>query len=224
MHGPRLAEALDESRRSLADQVHDALRREIVQGALPPGLRLVEPRVAAELNVSRTPVREALRKLEQEGLVESQRGGPGLYVAQLTRQSVEDLVGVRAVLEGYAARLACERASSEHLATIRAAHEAGARAVDAKDVEALVRANNLFHDTITEASNSPRCIELVSTLRDWVVRYRRSILESPEAQMRSLQEHAVILEALESRDGRYAEHELRSHISGIVEQIIGVLD
>ena len=101
--------------RPLREEVYDALRRAIVQGELPRGRRVVETELAGRLGISRTPVREALRKLEAEGLL-SKGPGSNLVVNDLSSKDVEETFSIRAVLEGFAARLAAERATPEQVA------------------------------------------------------------------------------------------------------------
>jgi DNA-binding GntR family transcriptional regulator len=153
----------------LADRAYTELRSHLVQGKLPPGTRLVEQTLTAVLGISRTPLREALWRLEQDGLVERRDSG-GVYVTELTQDEFEELMGLRAVIEGYCARLAAERATDAQLAEIAAAHEDAERAHDAHDLERLTDAGTRFHDAINAASAAPRCIAMVNELREWAVR------------------------------------------------------
>jgi DNA-binding GntR family transcriptional regulator len=194
-----------------AEQVREALRARIVDGTLAPGTWLSEPTIAAELRVSRTPVREALGRLEEEGLVR-RTPGLGVFVAALTEREAAEIIGIRAALEGYAAHLAAARITEEELAHVRAAHAAAAEAMAADDVEALLAANMEFHDAVNAASHSPRTVTMINGLRDWVVRYRTEVLGDKERRRRSFASHEQILEALNQRDEAAAERAMRQHI------------
>ena len=205
---------------SLADRVYSTLRQEIVSGALQPGTRLSEPVLAAELSTSRTPVREALRRLEQDGLVEKSQGG-GLQVAALTRDGAAEIMGIRSALEAYAAGLAAQRITDEELLTLREAHRRAEAALENDDMDELVRANTVFHDGVTAASHTPRCSALIAGLQDWVLRYRPAALADEAVRRRSFAEHAEILDALERSDAERAETLMRAHI---LDSMRGVVD
>jgi DNA-binding GntR family transcriptional regulator len=207
------------TRRSLASEIHTILRSQIVDGSIPPATRLSEVTLAENLGVSRTPIREALQKLEQEGLAE-RRHGLGLFVAGLTRRGATEVVGIRSVLEGYAARLAAERITPEELASIRAAHDDANRAIEAGALEELMEANTHFHDGVNAASHSDRCVAMIGELRDWVLRYRAEALVEDAARSRSYAQHAQIIAALESRDGQLAEELARAHIFDSMAAVI----
>jgi DNA-binding GntR family transcriptional regulator len=196
---------------SLAQRIHATLRSEILSGTLPPGTRLNETVLASELSASRTPVREALRQLAQEGLAEPSAAG-GLEVMALTTERVGEIMGIRSVLEAYAAELAAERISHAELDRLRAAHQRAAHAIDAGDLELLVHANTDFHDGVTAASQARRCIAIISELRDWVLRYRPLALADDASRRRSFAQHAAILRALENHDPCEASALTRQHI------------
>jgi DNA-binding GntR family transcriptional regulator len=166
------------SQRPRAEQVREALRTRIVDGRLPPGAWLSEPTIAAELQVSRTPVREAIGRLEEEGLVRRTHG-LGAFVVELTERDTAEIIGIRAALEGYAAHLAAARISDEELAAVRDAHVTAEAALANDDVDALLAANMAFHDAVNAASHSPRTVAMINGLRDWVVRYRTRVLGEP---------------------------------------------
>src|SRR5262249_8106163 len=183
-----------------AEYVHEVLRREIISGAIEPGTRLSEHLVATELSVSRTPVREAIRRLQQEGLAVKSAGG-GVEVPLLSRTDVAEIIGIRAVLEGHAARLAADQISGDQLDQLNASHTDAAGAIEAGDVERLIQLNTAFHDGVVAASSSARCAMMVGEIRDWILRYRSQILRSTEEQARSYRQHADILDALSRHDG-----------------------
>lgn len=195
------------------------LRAQIVDGSIPPATRLSEVTLAKHLGVSRTPVREALRKLEQEGLAE-RRHGLGLFVTELTRGDAAEIVGIRSVLEGYAARLAAQRITDEELKAIYAAHRDARRAIEQREVDVLLDANTRFHDGVNAASHSGRCVAMIGELRDWVLRYRAEALAEDAAQLRSYDQHGQIIAALASGDGQLAEELTRAHIYDSMSAVI----
>jgi DNA-binding GntR family transcriptional regulator len=199
------------SSRPRAHQVREVLRARIVDGTLPAGTFLSEQAIAAEMQVSRTPVREALGRLEEEGLVR-RTPGLGAFVAELTEREAAEIIGIRSVLEGYAAQLAAARISDEELGVVRTAHGAAAEAMDGDDVAALLAANMDFHDAVNAASHSPRTVAMINGLRDWVVRYRTRVLGDEYRRKRSFEAHARIIEALSMRDALAAESAMRQHI------------
>jgi DNA-binding GntR family transcriptional regulator len=199
------------SQRPRAERVREELRTRIVDGRLPPGAWLSEPTIAAELDVSRTPVREAIGRLEEEGLVR-RTPGLGAFVVELTEREAAEIIGIRAALEGYAASLAAARISDDELAGVGDAHVAAEEALASDDVEALLAANMSFHDAVNAASHSPRTVVMINGLRDWVVRYRTQVLGAPDRRQRSYASHALILDALRRHDGAAAEQAMRRHI------------
>lgn len=204
---------------SLGDQVYLSLRKKITRGIVPPGTRLVEDELADEFSVSRTPIREALRRLEQEKLVKREPGA-GLTVPELSAIDTAEIIGIRSVLEGYAARLAASRIDEAELAALVDLHAKTKEATLAENRDRLVNLNTAFHDSITKASHSRRCIEMVQQLRDFVLAYRIRILSTREARVRSLEEHNAILCALQDRNPEQAEHLVRDHVSGLVDQLV----
>jgi DNA-binding GntR family transcriptional regulator len=207
----------------LADRAYAELREYLIGGKLPPGTRLVEQTLTSALGISRTPLREALWRLEQDGLVERRDGG-GLYVTELSQDEFEELMGARAVIEGYCARLAAERLTDAQLAEIAAAHQDADRAHEHNDVERLAEAGTRFHDAINAASRSPRCIAMVNELRQWAVRYRPQGLVDDANRRWSSDQHAEILAALRAHDGELAEQLVRQHLDEVGTRIRAAID
>jgi DNA-binding GntR family transcriptional regulator len=195
------------------------VRAQIVTGALEAGARLMEPLLAENLGVSRTPVREALRRLGQEGLVRRNPRDLGRYVNGLGPDEIRKVLGVRAVLEGYAARLAAERATEDELAVLGATHERAARVVDDGDIDQLVELNTQFHDGIIAASRAPHCAALIDALRDRILQYRFAFLRNDRLRHKSFLEHRAILTALQARDADRAELLVRRHVAQIAEAL-----
>ncbi|HEY8370848.1 MAG TPA: GntR family transcriptional regulator [Thermodesulfobacteriota bacterium] len=198
--------------RPLREEVYVRLRQAILDSVYPAGTKLVEADLAAALCISRTPIREALHKLELEGLVERVPGGTGLRVAGLSREEVEEIYGIRATLEGYAARLAAARMTGAEAARLSALLDASAEAVAAGDTEALLRINTEFHGAIYRIAGSRRLEGLVRGLHERVMRYRAATLEIDGQGRVGLDEHRAILGALAAGDAARAEALAVAHV------------
>jgi DNA-binding GntR family transcriptional regulator len=192
-----------------ADAVYQALRHGILQGDLAPGGRLRSDALANELRVSRTPVREALRKLEAEGLVA--RSGAGLIVHALSEQDLTELFYVREALEGMAARLAAENATPSEMAEIRELLEDMEALRRRGDVEALRRLTGEFHQLVCRASHNNRLLQSLKALLDTARQIQTSTLYGEGRPAEALTEHRNLLRAIEARDGDRAEKLAREH-------------
>ena len=192
-----------------ADAVYRALRHGIVHGDLAPGERLRSDALATELNVSRTPVREALRKLEAEGLVA--HAGSRLVVRAFTEQDLTELFYVREALEGMAARLAAENATPAEIDAIRELLEDMDAVRQRKDVGVFRRLTAEFHQLVCRASHNDRLLQLSQSLLDHVRQFRTSTLYREGRLAEALNEHRKLLAAIEARDGESAERLAREH-------------
>lgn len=199
-------------RRPLSEEAYDRLRQTIAAGVLSPGAKLVEADLAAQLGISRTPLREAFRRLEAEGFLRRDTGG-GIRVLGLSADEVDEIFRIRAVLEGLAARLAAQRADAAALSHLQEILEVASRCLRSGATDRLLELNTRFHDGITTLSGSPRLQLLLSSLRDRILLYRRITLEVPGEHRRSWRDHREILRALRARDGRGAEGLLVRHIT-----------
>jgi DNA-binding GntR family transcriptional regulator len=211
-------ELLQPEKPRLSEWAYDEIRRYIVDGALPPGTRLVENKLTSSLGISRTPLREALHRLEQDGLIE-RNPGTGLRVTGLTLEELNEVMGIRAVLEGHCARLAAERISDQDLTDLFAAHEEAADAIRIGDLEALIAANTQFHDGINAAARSPRCMTMINEMRESVLRYRSEALNDEVTRKQSFDQHLEILMAMKARDTDLIEKLMRSHIAEVAQQL-----
>jgi DNA-binding GntR family transcriptional regulator len=216
-HG-RMAFVIEPEKPKLADWAYDELRRYIIDGVLPPGTRLVENKLTESLGISRTPLREALRRLEQDGLIARHLGG-GLRVTELTMEELHEIMGIRALLEGYCASLAADRITADALAQLFQAHQDAAEAIRTNDLGALTEANTRFHDGINEAARAPRCLAMINDIRESVLRYRSEVLTDETARDDSFDQHAELLAALQSRDSGRIETLMRDHISAVEKHL-----
>jgi DNA-binding GntR family transcriptional regulator len=191
------------------DAVYEVLRRSILDGELPPGHRLRSDVLANELKVSRTPVREALRKLETEGLVDASRSG--LVVRQSSEEDLVEIFYLREALEGMAARLAAENATRAEIDELHALFE-DMEAVAARGDIALVRKlTGEFHLLVCRASHNKRLIQSLQGLLDRVRQAQSSTLYMPGRPADALKEHRALLRAIEKRDPDLAETLARQH-------------
>lgn len=208
--------------RPLREEVYDALRRAIVQGELPPGKRVVETEVAGRLGISRTPIREALRKLEAEGFL-SKGQGSSLVVSEMSLEEVEETFGIRAVLEGFAARLAAERATPEGIAGLEKILKRSEAFVEGKPPGRLLEWNTRFHDGLNTLSGSAQLQQLLQGLHDKILCYRRITLEVGPSPKQWLQEHRAILQAIRDRDPDRAERLITQHVHQKKEAVLAYL-
>lgn len=195
----------------LRDVVFKTLREAILKGDLAPGERLMEIKLANQLGVSRTPIREAIRKLELEGLV-VMVPRKGAEVAKITEKDLRDVLEVRASLEELAISLACERITDEKIAELKDALEQFRIVIKGKDVTKIAQMDVAFHDVIFEATQNARLVQMVNNLREQMYRYRLEYLKDFSTHSRLDEEHVKIFEAVSARDIERATALIREHI------------
>ena len=205
----------------LRDVVFNTLRQAILTGELQPGERLMEIHLAERLGVSRTPIREAIRKLELEGLV-IMIPRRGAEVAQITEKSMNDVLEVRRAVDALCVELACERISAEELKALSEACEAFAQTVRAqdKDVKKIAHADVALHDIIVRATGNERLIQLVNTLSEQMYRYRFEYLKDFSQHEKLIEEHRIIYESIVSKDKETACEAAKLHIDNQKKAII----
>jgi DNA-binding GntR family transcriptional regulator len=196
--------------RPLADSVYECLVGAIVDGSLPPGGKLSERSIAAALGTSAQPVREALRRLEGEGMVET-RPRSGSSVARMDTRRLAEMGRIRAVLEGAAADLAARHATPEDLQRLEQRLEAMQDATEQGDTVALRLANEAFHTALHAIGDNPFLIRGLQALRAYDHIGRARVLASDDQPRQALAEHAAILAAIAARDPDAAERQMRAH-------------
>ncbi|HEX3503425.1 MAG TPA: GntR family transcriptional regulator [Xanthobacteraceae bacterium] len=207
---PLRAPLQDSGAATTADAAYQALRQAILQGDLAPGERLRSDALANDLKVSRTPVREALRKLEAEGLVE--RSGSGLIVREFSEKDLTEIFYVREALEGMAARLAAENATPGEIAEIRELLDDMEAVRERGDVAALRPLTAEFHRSIGRASHNGRLLQSLESLLEHVRQMQTSTLLQVEGRpAEALKEHRDLLKAIEARDAERAQKLARAH-------------
>jgi DNA-binding GntR family transcriptional regulator len=200
-----------QERKSLGEHVFESLKHSIVRGKISSGEWLVESHIAETLGISRTPVREAIHKLEREGLIERQPRG-GFTVLGLDRDDIEETFGIRSVLEGYAARLAAAKHDAQELEELENKIDEFQNALDRKKMDLLPAINTEFHDLLYSLSKSPKLINMINGLRDQIYRYRQMILKERKFASTSNLDHKKMLQYIRKRDAGGAERLVRDHI------------
>lgn len=197
----------------LRDVVFNTLRSAILKGELEPGERLMEIALANKLGVSRTPIREAIRKLELEGLV-VMIPRKGAEVSRITEQDLRDVLEVRASLEKLAAELACERITDEEMENLKEKEKIFADAIASDEVDAteIAQKDVDFHDVIFNATKNKRLIQMLNNLREQMYRYRLEYIKDSSTHKELVAEHKKIVEAVQARDKETASALIEEHI------------
>lgn len=202
----------------LREVVFKTLRNAIIQGEFQPGERLMEITLAKKLGVSRTPVREAIRMLELEGLV-VMIPRKGAEVANITVKDLKDALEVRMALEALSVRLACERIDEEGKEELKVACMTFKEAINSKLVPAIVQADEHFHNVIYKASKNSKLINMAQNLREQVYRYRVEYVKDFSYHDNLIREHDQITMAILKGDKESAEKIMNEHIYN-QEQIV----
>lgn len=195
----------------MRDQVFEKLRQAIINGDLKPGERLVERTLAEQLGVSRTPVREAIRMLELEGLITFQPK-LGAVVSRVSDSEVIEIYRIRAVLEGLAARMAAENITPDGIEKLMNKLKEMEKAAEERDIIQLEKFHRQFNDIIYQAANSPRLYSMISTLVDHIQLYTKVGYSQPKRIEEASKEHRQLAEAIVQKNKDLAEHAARKHI------------
>lgn len=197
-----------------AQHAYNILRAAIIDGTYPPGERVTEQEVSATAGVSRTPVREALQRLEAEGLI-TVTAHQGAVVASWDQGDADDIFELRVMLEGYAARLAAQRASKEDLVELRqlaTKQSKEAKKRDAGYIERIADLNNQFHNRLQQAAASSRLQTMLATLSNAPLVYQTFRDYARDDLNRSARHHMELVEAIEAGDGNWAYAVMCAHV------------
>jgi DNA-binding GntR family transcriptional regulator len=205
-------------RPSLYEEIADIIRDRIVEGILPAGSFVDEPALAEELDVSRTPVREALKVLAFEGLIDLYPN-QGSYVTEITAEDARQLIELLAQLEGFAGELACQRGSDEMLRSLVRTHEEMVHAYHRGDKPAYFKLNQKIHDDIVAASGNKQLIEAHRRCTRRVRRIRYISNLQHTAWEQSVVDHEAMLKALIGRDAAVARRIMTDHAAEIWETV-----
>lgn len=199
----------------LRDVVFNTLRQAILKGELAPGERLMEIQLAERLGVSRTPIREAIRKLELEGLV-NMVPRKGAEVAKISEKHLKDVLEVRRALEELAVELSCRRLSDEAVCKLREANARMKTEMENPDSTIMAEVDEEFHDIIYLGTGNERLIQMLNNLREQMYRYRLEYIKDKGSRANLVKEHEEIIRAMESRNVDEAKSIIRSHIENQV--------
>lgn len=206
----------------LREVVFETLREAILNGTLKPGQRLMETQLAAEMGVSRTPIREAIRKLELEGLV-VMIPRRGTYVASMSRKDIVETFEIRTALEALAVKLAVQRITSEELAEMRRICTVMEQAIAEKNLNRVVELDEAFHDIIFSASRNDRLAQIISLMREQIKRFRRATLSQENRQRLILGEHIEIMQAISDGNSSLAHELVVEHITKAEHALLDVV-
>lgn len=203
---------------SLADQVFERLESEILGGRYQPGELLTELRLTEDLGVSRTPVREALRRLEQERLIELSTRG--IVVLGVTERDIEDIFTVRVRVEGLAAARAAEARGGDYLPEMREAIELQEYYVGRHDADHIKYMDNRFHELVYDASGSTVLRDVLLPLHKKTQKYRKASVQNESRAERSLAEHRAVYEAIAAGDAAAAETAMTTHVQNAMAHML----
>ena len=195
----------------LRDVVFQTLRKAILTGELKPGERLMEIHLAEKIGVSRTPIREAIRKLELEGLV-TNVPRKGAQVAEISQKGLRDVLEVRRALDSFCAELACERITEDEKKALKEACLKFEEAVKTKDATVIAKADVSFHDIIIGATGNERIVALINNLAEQMYRYRFEYIKDENNHPKLIAEHRMLVDAIIGGDGEKARAIAGEHI------------
>ncbi|HHW00916.1 MAG TPA: GntR family transcriptional regulator [Clostridiaceae bacterium] len=203
----------------LREVIFNTLRQAIILGELKPGERLMEVHLAEKMGVSRTPVREAIRKLELEGLV-NMVPRKGAHVADLSVKDIMDVLEVRACLDGLATSLAANRITQDEIKELKNIHTQFINYIEKDNLQGSIKKDVEFHDVIYRSSRNERLIQITSNLREQVQRFRVIYLKDYSNTRDIINEHNEIIDALIAKDPSKAQEVAQKHIKKQEETII----
>jgi DNA-binding GntR family transcriptional regulator len=195
----------------LGQNAYMVLKSEILKGDIGPGEILREVKLAKKLGTSRTPIREAILKLQQDGLV-TPLANKGFKVMEFSNDKIQEIFGIRSVLEGYAGSLAVQNIKASQIGTLEKNISKTEYYFTNWDMGRLFELNSRFHDIIIEAAQSELLLDMISNLRSYIQRYRIAMLYTREKFHISIEHHKRILSALKAKDATGVEEAIREHI------------
>lgn len=208
---PRLKPIRLDAYKPLREVVSDALRQAIQDGNLQPGERLMEIPLAEELGVSRTPIREAIRKLELEGFV-VMIPRRGAYVANISLKDITQVFEIRSALEELAAGLAAERITTEEVEVLERMLVEINEHMESKNMDKVVAADIEFHEVLYKASRNEKLAEIVNNLREQTFRFRSVSMNQPGRLAKTWEEHRQLVEAISAHNATQARKIARLHM------------
>ncbi|MEW9121993.1 MAG: GntR family transcriptional regulator [Thermotaleaceae bacterium] len=221
--GRKLLDEDQAGRVSLTSKIFNILRDDILNDKYEEGEKLVEAKLAEELGVSRTPVREALKQLELDGIVEN-IPNRGVIVKGISKQDIQDIFAIRTAIEGIAAAWAVERITEEEIKALKETYELMEFYAFKKDLEKVAEFNSRFHETIYRATKSRYLEQVLRDFQYYMKKIRRKSLQVEGRMDEALKEHKEILEAFIARDGKKAQETLSAHVNNAKTNVERLLD
>lgn len=206
--------------RPLKDVVYESLRKTLIEYSIPVGERFIEKEYSQRLNISRTPVREALKLLEEEGLVEYVHRS-GVIVSKITRQDVIEIYKLRESLEILIAEAAIENITREEIDYINKLLDATEKANNENNIDEVLKLFGMFNDHFYNASRMRRLPTLISSLNLYLQKFRNICINTQERRDKGIQQHRLIMKAVEDKDLERAKEIIKIHLQ---ESILIVLD
>jgi len=203
----------------LSKKVYRKLKKEIIKGSFKPGNKILEGRIAEQMGISRTPVREAIRELAAEGFV-TLSPNQGVVVRSVSVENIREVLQIHSVLEGLAARLSCEVTNEEDLKELENYVNKMEKLVEKKDLLTYSEVDLKFHELIVNICRNKRLIQMRRNISDQAQRYRISSLSIPRRLKESLKEHQKILEAFKTKDPKKADSMSQKHIQNALKNIL----
>lgn len=203
----------------LREVIFNTLREAIIVGELKPGERLMEVQLADKMGVSRTPVREAIRKLELEGLVEM-LPRKGAHVADLSVKDIMDVLEVRSTLDGLASWLSATRITEDEIKELKHVQGQFISYVERDNLQGSIKKDGEFHDIIYRSSRNDKLMQIISNLREQIQRFRVIYIKDYSSTRELIKEHAEIFEAITARDAEAARNAAQRHIKKQEDTII----
>ncbi len=209
--------------KGLKSWAYEHIKDIILSQQVGPGDQIRIEDLAKKLNISRTPIREALLMLESEGLVRiSSR--VGFFVSDITVSDLVDLFELRELIEGYAAEKAASKLSSDDLAQIELLHRSAAAAFEKNNLSMFNQYETALHDYLLGHSGNLRLLKMIEGLKDLTYRERQYALRSQDNVSKSIQEHQVLIDALKMGDGQKAGQLMRAHLRNVRDRLLKILD
>lgn len=202
----------NEKNRPAYHQSYEIIRDKILNGELPGGTKIVEEKIATDLGVSRTPIRESIRRLEHEGLIVKKK------VASPTDKDLRNMFQVRILLEGYSAKCAAAYLPENELSSLWKCVDVGRNGTN----EEIMKANQLFHEIIVNASNNPVMIDIIDRMSSIIYLFRRTVIYYNRPFL--IDEHEEIYKAIKGRDSQKAEHIMQQHLQADLEFCLHLLN
>jgi len=199
-------------KRLLREHVYVSIKSAIIGGEFEPGRRLIEEKLAEDMKTSRTPVREAIQKLEKEGLIYRLPRG-GFAVKGVTEEEVEEVFGLRGILEGYAGFLATARMNEAELESLEEIIALQETCLQDMNAEEFIRLDGEFHDVLYKAAKNNRLYGLLQDLRDYIYRYRVIILRYQRKPQLAVQDHREMVASIRNKNAKQVEKLVRKHMT-----------